>query len=78
MFTPLQMGTNHMLGVDNWVPLLQQNFEVRVYNMDQSRLTATPRAIRYVPTPDSSGISVLISAAVAASFFLHFSTFEKT
>lgn len=29
---PLAMGTNHMLGVDNYVPLMQQNFEVRIYD----------------------------------------------
>ena len=34
MFTPLHMGTNHMLGIDNYVPLMQQNFEVRIYNLD--------------------------------------------
>jgi len=28
------MGTNHMLGIDNFVPLTVNNFEVRVYNMD--------------------------------------------
>ena len=36
MFTPLQMGTNHMLGVDNYVPLTVNNFEIRVYSMDGS------------------------------------------
>lgn len=36
MFTPLHMGTNHMLGIDNYVPLMQQNFEIRIYNMDGS------------------------------------------
>ena len=34
MFTPLQMGTNHMLGIDNYVPLTTNNFEIRIYNMD--------------------------------------------
>ncbi len=34
MFSPLYMGTNHMLGIDNFVPLTTNNFEVRVYNMD--------------------------------------------
>ena len=34
MFTPLHMGTNHMLGVDNYVPLMKNNFEIRIYNMD--------------------------------------------
>ena len=34
MFTPLAMGTNHMLGIDNYVPLTVNNFEVRVFNMD--------------------------------------------
>ena len=34
MFTPIAMGTNHMLGQDNYVPLMQQNFEIRIYNMD--------------------------------------------
>lgn len=34
MFTPLHMGTGHMLGVDNYVPLTTNNFEIRIYNMD--------------------------------------------
>lgn len=37
MFTPIKMGTNHMLGVDNYVPLVTQNFEVRIYNTDGSQ-----------------------------------------
>lgn len=36
MFKPLKLGTNHMLGVDNYVPLTQNNFEIRIYNMDGS------------------------------------------
>jgi hypothetical protein len=28
------MGTNHMLGIDNFVPLMTNNFEIRIYNMD--------------------------------------------
>lgn len=36
MFTPLAMGTNHMLGIDNYVPLTTNNFEIRIYNMDGS------------------------------------------
>lgn len=36
MFNPLALGTNHMLGVDNFVPLVTNNFEIRVYNMDGS------------------------------------------
>lgn len=39
MFTPLYMGTNHMLGLDNFVPLTSNNFEVRIYNMDGSTPT---------------------------------------
>lgn len=39
MFSPLHMGTNHMLGIDNYVPLTTNNFEVRVYNMDGSTPT---------------------------------------
>ena len=39
MFNPLYMGTNHMLGVDNWVPLTTNNFEIRIYNMDGSSPT---------------------------------------
>lgn len=31
--------TNHMLGVDNYVPLTTNNFEVRIYNMDGSSPT---------------------------------------
>lgn len=34
MFTPLHMGTNHMLGIDNYVPLLTNQFEIRIYNQD--------------------------------------------
>lgn len=36
MFKPLYMGTNHMLGVDASVPVTNNNFEVRIYNMDGS------------------------------------------
>lgn len=39
MFNPLYMGTNHMLGVDNYVPLTVNNFEIRIYNMDGSAPT---------------------------------------
>lgn len=39
MFKPLHMGTNHMLGIDNYVPLTTNNFEVRIYNMDGSTPT---------------------------------------
>ena len=39
MFSPLKMGTNHMLGVDNYTPLTTNNFEVRIYNMDGSSPT---------------------------------------
>ena len=31
MFTPIYMGTDHMLGQDNYVPLTTNNFEIRVY-----------------------------------------------
>nr|DAJ51000.1 MAG TPA: baseplate wedge protein [Caudoviricetes sp.] len=34
MFTPIKMGTNHMLGIDNYTPLTTNNFEIRIYNMD--------------------------------------------
>lgn len=34
MFTPLHMGTGHMLGVDTYVPLTTNNFEIRIYGMD--------------------------------------------
>lgn len=36
MFEPLKMGIGHMLGIDNYVPLTQNNFEIRIYNMDGS------------------------------------------
>lgn len=36
MFSPLALGTNHMFGQDNYVPLMKQNFEIRIYNMDGS------------------------------------------
>ena len=39
MFTPLKLGTNHMLGTDAYVPLTTNNFEVRIYNMDGSSPT---------------------------------------
>lgn len=39
MFSPLAMGTNHMLGIDTFVPLTTNNFEVRVYNMDGTQPT---------------------------------------
>lgn len=39
MFSPLAMGTNHMLGIDNFVPLTTNNFEIRIYNMDGSSPT---------------------------------------
>ena len=39
MFSPLHMGTNHMLGIDNFVPLTTNNFEIRIYNMDGSSPT---------------------------------------
>lgn len=39
MFSPLYMGTNHMLGIDNYVPLTTNNFEIRIYNMDGSSPT---------------------------------------
>ena len=34
MFKPLYLGTNHMLGQDAYVPMMTQNFEIRIYNMD--------------------------------------------
>lgn len=34
MFTPLKLGTNHMLGIDNFVPLTTNNFEIRIYDMN--------------------------------------------
>ena len=36
MFSPIALGTNHMLGQDTYVPLTTNNFEVRIYNMDGS------------------------------------------
>ena len=39
MFSPLYMGTNHMLGIDNYVPLTTNNFEIRIYNMDGTNPT---------------------------------------
>lgn len=35
---PYHMGTNHMLGQNNYVPLMQQNFEVRIYDNNDSNL----------------------------------------
>ena len=40
VFTPLALGTNHMLGVDQFVPLTTQNFELRLFNMDGSAMSA--------------------------------------
>jgi hypothetical protein len=34
MFQPLYLGTNHMFGQDAYVPVMTQNFEIRIYNMD--------------------------------------------
>ncbi len=34
MFSPLYLGTNHMLGVDSFTPLTTNNFEVRIYGMN--------------------------------------------
>lgn len=39
MFKPLHMGTSHMLGQDNFVPLTTNNFEIRIANMDGSSPT---------------------------------------
>lgn len=39
MFTPIAMGTNHMFGVDSYVPIMSQNFEIRIYGMDGSNPT---------------------------------------
>ena len=39
MFTPLSLGTNHMFGQDNWVPLTNNNFEIRIYRGDGSSPT---------------------------------------
>lgn len=36
MFSPLHMGTNHMLGIDANVPITTNNFEIRIYDMDGS------------------------------------------
>ena len=36
MFSPLEMGTNHMLGIDGYVPLTTNNFEVRIYDNPNS------------------------------------------
>lgn len=41
MFSPLQMGTNHMFGNDAWVPLTTNNFEIRIYNLDGSSPTGS-------------------------------------
>ena len=34
MFKPLAMGINNRLGVDAYVPILTQNFELRIYGLD--------------------------------------------
>lgn len=34
MFSPLYLGTSQMLGVDTYVPLMQNNFEIRIYGMN--------------------------------------------
>ena len=39
MFSPIALGTNHMLGVDNYVPITTNNFEIRIYGMDGSAPT---------------------------------------
>ena len=47
MFSPLAMGTNHMLGIDTFVPLTVNNFEVRVYNMDGNGLIKFPSKVQF-------------------------------
>lgn len=37
MFTPLSMGTNHMLGQDNLVPITSNTFELRLFQLDGSQ-----------------------------------------
>jgi len=39
VFKPLHLGTNHMLGIDNYVPLTTNNFEIRVYGMNDENPT---------------------------------------
>ena len=39
MFTPIAMGTNHMLGVDRYIPLTENNFEIRLYGLNQDSPT---------------------------------------
>lgn len=39
MFKPLSMGTNKMLGQDSYVPITQNNFEIRLYGIDGSSAT---------------------------------------
>lgn len=34
MFTPIHMGTNHMLGQNGYVPLTKNNFEIRIYDIN--------------------------------------------
>ena len=53
MFTPLQHGTNHMLGQDNWTSLTTQNYEVRIYNIDGT--SPTENADLLTLTTDSIG-----------------------
>ena len=36
VYTPIEMGSNHMLGQASYVPLTTNNFEVRITNMDGS------------------------------------------
>ena len=45
MFKPLEMGINHMLGIDGYVPIMKQNFEVRIFNMDGSSPTESSDAL---------------------------------
>lgn len=40
MFTPISLGTNPMLGVDSYVPLVVNNFEIRLFNMDGSSMSS--------------------------------------
>lgn len=39
MFQPLSMGTNFLFGQDNLVPLVNNNFEIRIFGMDGSNPT---------------------------------------
>ena len=70
MFSPLYMGTNHMLGVDTYVPLTTNNFEIRIYGIDGSSPTENSDLLTLSTDEIGNGLMVigsgLLMFAIAA------------